>query len=571
MPEISVKALKRLQGKAAAMEMEFMQWRPHFQELAKYLLPRRYVWVSEKSPLQSSSSSDTRSQQNANRASKQKNEYILDPTGTKALRDMAAGMLNGITSPSRPWLRLRPGGVEFNNQDLEQKAYTDEVTRRMYIVLAESNFYSAMAIQFLDLGAFGSAAVLAYEDFDDVVRFYNSPIGEFRFAQDYRRMVDTFSRTIVMTIRQAAQQFGEGNLPKKYKPQLKEGGKRLEEFIVVSHLIEPNTENEEVSLPSKFAYREFYWDASDNTGHILAQAGYQEKPGSWPRWEPVGNDVYGTSPAMDALPDVIQLQHSILRKGQAMDKIVNPPVVMEGFMAAKQSSLLPGGRTTAPAGASFGAKAVYTVNPPLDAMTLDNQDLRIRIQQAFHNDLFRMISSLDTVRSATEIDARKEEKLVLLGSVLERFENESLDPIIRRVYNIMKRKGLLPEPPESMQDGDIEIEYVSILTDAQRAVGTATIERFLEMYAQVSALQPEVIPTVDINEVLRDYGDRLSIPATHFRSREDADAINSENAQLTQERESALVGKDLTEAAKNLSETDVGGGQNAMARLLGAS
>jgi hypothetical protein len=33
------------------------------------------------------------------------------------------------------------------------------------------------------------------------------------------------------------------------------------------------------------------------------------------------------------------------------------------------------------------------------------------------NDLFRMISELDTVRSATEIDARREEKLVLLGPV----------------------------------------------------------------------------------------------------------------------------------------------------------
>jgi hypothetical protein len=36
-----------------------------------------------------------------------------------------------------------------------------------------------------------------------------------------------------------------------------------------------------------------------------------------------------------------------------------------------------------------------------------------------------------------------------------------------------------------------------------------------------------------------------------------------------QTREAALVGNELTQAAQNLSNTDVGGGANAMQRLLG--
>ena len=562
MPQISVEAMKRLQGTLASMEAEFTNWRPHFQELAKYLLPRRYIWLSERSALLGTTTE-------TNRGSKQRNEFILDATGTKALRDMAAGMLNGITSPARPWLRLRAAGFSYESQDLEIKNYTDEVSRRMLMVLAESNFYNSMAILFLDLGAFGSAAMLAYEDFEEVVRFYNSPVGEFRFAQDNRRMVDTFARTIHMTLRQAVQQFGKDFLNAKYQDKIKAGGAKLGEYITVCHLIERNTPDREESLPAKFSYREFYWDKTLNDGELLAHAGFQEKPGAWPRWEPVANDDYGTSPAMDALPDIIQLQHEVLRKGQAIDKMVKPPVVIEGFMANRASSLLPGGITVAPAGASFGAKPVYTVQPPLQEMNLDRQELRRRIQETFHNDLFRMISSLDTVRSATEIDARKEEKLVLLGAVLERFENEALDPIIKRVFNIMKRADLLPEAPAGLNPDDLEIEYVSILTDAQRAVGTATIERFLQILGSAVALEPSLKNTVNMDAVLRDYGDRLSIPAAHFNSEEEAASLLEGEAENNQAREAALVGKDLTGAAKNLSDTDVGGGENAMQRLLG--
>jgi hypothetical protein len=561
--KLPIEALKRLQGTVAAAENEFSYWRPHFQEIAKFLLPRRYVWLAEQSPLKGDL------QANGNRASKERNNRILDPTGTTALRDMSAGLLNGITSPARPWLRLRVSGFEYEEQEREIKAYMDECARRMLMVLAESNFYNSMAVLYLDLGCFGTASMLVYEDFDDVVRFYNSPMGEYRLAQDHRRMVDTFSRTFVMTLRQAVQRFGAENLAPKHQPKIKEGGQSMAEPIVICHLIEPNTEGGAEFLRGGFEYREFYWEKGCSTGQLLAHNGFYEKPHACPRWEVTANDVYGTSPAMDALPDIIQLQQETLRKAQSLDYLVRPPVALEGFMANRPTSLLPGGRTAVPSGASFGAKPIYTVQPPLDAMTLDIREIQARIQKLFYNDLFRMISSLDTVRTATEIDARKEEKLVLLGAVLERFENEALDPVIRRVFRIMQRKELFPEPPEGLDEAQIEVEYVSILTDAQKAVGTATIERFLQVYANILPLAPETKATVNMDEVLRDYGDRLNTPANYFNTREEAAETLAAENDLAATREAALVGNELTQAAQNLSNTDVGGGANAMQRLLG--
>lgn len=562
--KVSTPALKRLQGTMAACESEFQNWRPHFQELAQYILPRRYIWLAERAALSPNTSGQQRS-----RASRSRNDKIIDPSGTKALRVLAAGMLNGITSPTRPWLRLRQAGFPQDGEvPLEHQNYFDEVTRRMLLVMAESNFYNAMAVLYLDFCCFGTAPMLIYEDFDEVIRCYNSPMGEYRLAQDGRRMISTYTRSFHMTLQQMIDRFGEENISERLQPKIKEGGQALQTSYVICHLIEPNTDDREESLPKKFKYREFYWEANESTGKMLDISGYREKPGVFPRWEVTGNDTYGVCPAMDALPDIIQLQHENLRKAQAIDKMVNPPVVMETFLRNNPSALLPGGQTTAPSGASFGAKPIYTVQPPLGEMTADISSIQLRIAETFHNDLFRMISNLDTVRTATEIDARKEEKLVLLGSVLERFENEALDPAIRRIFNIMERKDLLPEPPPDLDPGDLEIEYVSVLSDAQRAVGTASIERFVQFIGEIAASNPDVMAVANFDELIRDYADRLNVPSKALNPREVAQQQLEQNQELRNARESALVGKDLTDATRNLSATEVGGGNSALQMML---
>jgi hypothetical protein len=100
------------------------------------------------------------------------------------------------------------------------------------------------------------------------------------------------------------------------------------EDVDLVHLIEPNYETKG-KLPGRFAYRETYWEAKrpQTDGQVLARRGYRELPGIFPRWELTSNDSYGTCPAMDALGDVIQLQHETKSKAQGLDKMISPPVI----------------------------------------------------------------------------------------------------------------------------------------------------------------------------------------------------------------------------------------------------
>lgn len=547
--KISQEEHKRLKQIIAELRNDRLPFWNLWRELADFYLPKRYVW------LQSAKEQRVR---NA------KNPYILDSTGTMAARTLASGMMNGITSPSRPWYRLRVPGMEDDGGPVSQ--WADEVSRRMMVVMSESNFYNSMAVLYLDLVVFGSAANLIYEDEDDIIRCYNPALGEFYFGQSHRLAVDTFAREFTQTVKQLCTQFGEENLSETSRSKYKRGGADALHSVEVTHLIEPNLG--ESSVPKKFAYRETYWETGGPQGEILAQRGFNELPGVFPRWELTANDSYGTSPAMDALPDVIQLQLETKRKAQGLDKMINPPIVADIQLEHRPTALMPNGITYVAGANNVGAKPLYQISAPIQEMTADIRDVQVRIREAFHNDLFNMISQLDTVRSATEIDARREEKLVLLGSVLERFENEALDPAINRIFAIMHRRGELPDPPEQIQDAEIQIQYVSILSTAQRALAVAPMERWLQVVAQSASIYPDALLIPKWNELLRDYGQSVGVNAKNIHTLEELAELKQAKDQAAQAAQMAAAAPDLAKGAQALSQTDVGGGGNALQALL---
>lgn len=549
--KISVECHTKLMGSISSMAVDRLPWWNHWRDLADYILPRRYVWLLSK----------TEASRRATR-----NPFILDGTGTNAARTLASGMMNGITSPARPWFKLRVHGADDNDHEL--RVWLDEVQRRMLLVMAESNFYNAMAVLYLDLSIFGTAGMLIYEDFKNVIRCFNPALGEYYLAQDYGLAVNTFGREFTLKVHQVVEEFGEENCSETVRAAYKMGGANAQRDVHLYHLIEPNLPGKD-ALPSRFEFREFFWEKGAPAGDILRKKGYNEIPGVFPRWELAGNDAYGTGPASDALADIIQLQQETKRKAQAIDKMVSPPILASLQMQNRPMSLLPGGVTFAANLQEAGAKALYQVNPPLGEMTLDIRDIQTRIRETFFNQLFRDISMLETVRSATEIDARREEKLVLLGSVLERFENEALDPAINRIFGIMQRGRLLPPPPTNYENAQVEIQYVSILSTAQRAVGVAPFERAFAVAGNLSAIFPEILNVMDAPEAFRTYCEDIGVPARGLKSREAVKEASERQNELTQQREAAAQGEALAKSGALLSKTDVGGGQNAVQALLG--
>jgi hypothetical protein len=477
-------------------------------------------------------------------------------------------MLSGISSPTRPWFRLQIQDFTTDTTN-PVNIWLEEVKSRMLRVLQESNFYNSIALVYLDLAVFGTSAMLIYEDYEDIIRCYNSCAGEYYLANSERMFVDTCYREMVKTAAQLEQEFGRERVSDTVKRALAQGGAALQQEYKVIHSCEPNRGG--WGIPREFPYAEIYFEEGQRNSGPLRTGGFYEYPGIFPRWDIVGNDAYGRSPGMDALPDVKQLQQETLRKGQAIEKVVNPPMVGDISLKNQPASMIPGGVTYVAGASTVGFKAAYQIDPRISEMVEDIREIQERIGLTFHNDLFLMISQLDTVRTATEIDARREEKLVMLGPVLTRFNDEALTPALRRVYSIMARAQLLPPPPPEVEGQPIEISYASMLQEAQRAVATTGIERLLTVVGGMAAIDPQVMDNIDLDEATDEYASLLDVSPRIIRSRKDLAAIREQRAQQEAQATALEAVPPAVDAAKTLSETAVGGGQTALNAMLGGS
>ncbi len=548
----------------AGLRQTRMTWWAYWASLAEVYIPKRYRWFVTPN--------------NWNKGSMM-NGQIIDETGLLAAQICTSGMLSGMTSPTRIWFQLGLKGLDQVPPG-EVKNWLAEVERRMMRVMAESNFYTSLGQLYADLIVFGSAAMHIYEDADQVIRCVNPCLGEYFFVVGPKNTVDGYYREFTLTVEQAVTEFGLENVSDATRASYTQGGAQRQSEIVIVHACEPNTRIYEAVdkplgyiVPPAFAYREIYWEQA-MSGNVAAQGrnllratGGNEKPFAGVRWAVTSNDPYGSQcPGMNALPAVRQLQAEQKRKGQAIDKMVNPPMVASVSMKNEPNSIMPGAVNYVADVSSSGFKPAYQIDLHLQEMTQDIAEVQGRVKEMFFVDLFLMISQLDTVRTATEIDARKEEKLVQLGPVVERFENEALDVIIDRVFAIMERRGLIPDPPEEI--GELNIQYFSMMAEAQKAAKTAGIERGVGFVGNLAAVDPTIMDTIDLEYTVNEYFDDLSLPPQMLRAPAAVAAIRAEREKQQQQQQLLEATPAAVQGAKTLSETQVGGGQSALSMMV---
>ena len=553
-----------LETRLVGMRTWRLSWWQHWALLAAYILPRRYHWLVTP---------------NSMSRGLPINQEIADSTGTLAMRVCSNGLKSGLSSPSRPWFKLRPA-LGMSDADKQTSLYLDEIERRIYRVMARSNFYEAVGQAYEDLVVFGTAPIIGYEDEETVVHFYNPCAGEYFLGAGATNRIDTLYRQFNMTVAQIVEMFGLENCGADIQGMWKEKGAALEQERIIAHAIEPNFAVErdggssfDVVGPA-FTWREVYWMFGNIGDRPLSTRGFKDQPFVSPRWAVTSNDPYGRSPAMDALPDIMQLQVETKRKAEAIEKMVRPPMVADISMKNEPSSILPGHITyVANMNGSSGMKPMFEVKPQLSEMMADIREIQKRVQTCFFQDLFQMISNLDTVRTATEIDKRYAEKMEQLGPVIERFNSEALEPMIRRIYGIMLRKGLFNDlqAPPALQGQTLKVEFISNLAMAQRAAASGGMERLVATVGNLAGADPQVLDNVDFDEFVREYSDLLNVNPKIMRSAVDVASLRQQKAKAAQQQQQMQQSMAAVQGAKTLSETDVGGGANALAAILGRS
>lgn len=508
---------------------------------------------------------------------------IYDETGTFALDILTAGMMAGMTSPARPWFRLATPDRDLMEYD-PVRWWLHDVSELMRDIYAKSNTYNALHSMYEELGAFATSASIIEDDFDNVIHHTVLTAGEYAIGTNDKGRVDTLAREFEMTLMQIVEKFvyaGDPNNTPDWSvvsPQVKndyDTHKNLDSWRPVYHLIQPRMGRDIRKYDAKnMRFASCYFEPGRDIGDdkMLRESGYKRFPVIAPRWHVRGGDIYGNGPSFRALGSIKQLQQEQLRKGQAIDYQTKPPLQVPAERKNSTMSLMPGGVSYIPMnGQGGGIKTAFDVTLNLQHLLEDIQDVRGRINKSFYADLFLMISQDNrrTPATATEIAERHEEKLLMLGPVLERLHNEMLSPKIDLTFARIVEAGLLPPPPKELQGVDLKVEFVSTLAQAQKMVGLGSLDRLIGTVAQVAAGSGDlgVWDKIDRDQAIDRYADMLGVDPSVIVADDKVAIIRNERAQAQAQAQQAAMVPAGAAAARDLAAADTSG-QNALTDIL---
>jgi hypothetical protein len=214
-----------------------------------------------------------------------------------------------------------------------------------------------------------------------------------------------------------------------------------------------------------------------------------------------------------------------------------------------------------------GIASIYDTKFPVNEITEDLNEVRSRLSKTFFNDVLMTASQYETRSNVTAIewDMRKSESLVALGPALERIDHEVLGPVLDRVFGIATRAGILPPAPPEIQGQMINVEYVSMLQQAQQAAASAGIERVLQLAGGLLPAKEDIMDNVDADYALDKYSELLNNDPKIIRSPEAVAQIRQQRAEQQQAMMEAEQMKAMAEAGKNLGSIELGGGNVASA------
>jgi hypothetical protein len=317
-------------------------------------------------------------------------------------------------------------------------------------------------------------------------------------------------------------------------------------------------------------------DGRSDTGKIglLKESGFYENPCMVGRWRVYGENVYGDSPGMDALGSTMSLQAWEERLAQGAEKQFNPSMVASSDVDPRKLTTLPGDVIFINSkDASKAFVPAYQIDFKLEGGLAMLQRIEDRIQKLMYMNVFQAITEADHDKTAAEVAALQQEKLQVLGPVVERNVQEVLAPLVMRTLKIMERAGMLPAIPAAMKnkDGSIKkfkLEFVSILAKAQKMAEIANLTQFISFVTQEEALDQGLADNVDMDEVVRIYGDLADVPPSIIRSKSDVEKFRAAKQHQQQQQMAADNAQKLAAAAQTASATPMGDGSNLLQKVM---
>lgn len=498
-------------------------------------------------------------------AANRKDTRVYHGVSWEANQILAAGIMSGLTPPNRKWFRLAFDSPELaDNTDLGE--ILDERINIINAVLERSNFYTAVHACYLEL-AFGQAPLGIFPDSRMGVHFVSYPIGSYCLETGPDGTIEYFARKYKMSARQLVDKFGEENVPKNIRMELENGSPGLKNNHTVYWYVEPNKSADPSKLGAEYLpYLSLYYVESSEEDEFLYIGGFYEFPVPVARYLITGNESYGKGPGWFAEGDSKALQLMEKDRLTAIELAVKPPMQAGPDMAIKGINMIPGGKTFRGQGGDK-VEPLFNVGANLQHLEAAIEQQTDRIKREYNANLFMMLDQVgNKTMTAREVLERNQEKMAILGPVVQRMQFEFLGRIIERVYNILDRAHLFPQPQDPalaqmLASQEIKIEYISPLAQAQKMSGLVNIEQAVAFTGQLAQFEPMILKKMDWSETMNQYFALVGAPSAIKRTDDEYDELvqqEQERIQAMQQEAQAVqlvqAAAPAAQAAKNATE-----------------
>lgn len=499
-----------------------------------------------------------------------RNNSVIDTNGMRIARLCAIGLTTGLVPKHLPWIRLSIGNNPLSeNPFVGQWLY--EASQTILNIYAESNFYQVMESVFLDCAVFGPACFYFERHPTKVLNVHKLNIGEWWYAVNSLGDVDTVSRQLWMTPRQMAERFGVDKLSPNTRGLLKAG--TMDSYQKVFHVVQanPNFTKTYDGLPVPWynkAYSSVYFEESpyDNKGEyaFLAEGGYDYMPFLVLPWDDTGG-LYGHSPGMNALPDVLSLMALKEDRLDIAAKRNNPPMVMSSANFANRVMQYPGATNivdTISGGQGQG------INPLQSYFgdTTDLLQLTAELVESINDSFFvRYILAFlggDTAQmTAYEAGLRQAEKMSVVSSFSSRTE-QKMNHLHEVTFRFALEAGRIPPMPVELEEyimsgNAINLEYTSAIAMAQQGTAVQSILQLAGITGQLASIDPSAADKLNGQQAVDEVAKLLGAPTAILRSDEECEQIAQARQQALEQQQQMDMMKTGAKAMKDAgAQTD---------------
>ena len=481
-------------------------------------------------------------------------------------RILATSMVSNLTPSKLRWFN-----IEVPDETREENIWLKKQVDKMYDVYRNSDLFSNLYNAFLEASVVGTAIIGMQYDVNKIVDFIPMTVGQYYISEGANGFIDTCYRVFAMTAGQIVEKFGINNLPLRVQEAINRDNE--DELFNVIHAVEPNKQylsewDNPFNKPFISAY--FIENCSEDD-KFLEYKGLSYFPFLVARWDRDVSSAYGGGIGETVLGDVKSLQKYESDLSKASSKMINPPMIANNNLKNAVKDVSAGSVTYTDDPNGFSA--LYQLNYNTNEARQNIAAIDERIYRLTYNDLFYMLSQKEKTMSATEASGIMQEKLGMLGSVVDRLQVEFLKPLIDNTFKIMLENGEFDDPPESIYDKETEISYQSALAMSQQVSDLSNVETFIRFVTSLATIDPSAILKLNVNKIVDDYADKMNIDMSLLKTDKEVDQIIAAQQEQQNQQQQAQMENERLEAmaksAKDFSQADT---QSSMAleEMLGA-